>query len=62
MVAKLVLACLIFSCAKADQEVPLTINAMDSDYLHMEIRSTELPYPVGRGVFAKFDIGAGGMF
>ena len=35
------------------------INAMDSDYLFLDIRPTTLPFPVGNGVFAKFDIAAG---
>ncbi|CAM9831269.1 unnamed protein product [Ectocarpus fasciculatus] len=32
---------------------------MDSDYLHLDIRPTTLPFPVGDGVFAKFDIPSG---
>ena len=32
------------------------ILAIDSDYLYLDIRPTSLPYPVGNGIFAKYDI------
>ena len=55
------LLCLVFcrTLLHATVAGEQVVNAMDSDYLHLDLRPTSLPFPVGNGVFAKFDIPAG---